>query len=230
VPRQTIAQFFGNKDMDYLSLIKGSLLLLTNPNDVDPVYDIEAGLLTSRAMDLAVVHARTNPAIAALMDERYNPPLPTLETLLQYPPGSLGYCYARYLTDMGFAADFYRETPIADDATYLLMRMRKTHDIWHLVTGFSTDVVGEITLKAFEFAQTRRPLAIVLITGSLLKALVQAPESLNHILTQLCRAYQLGQRCQPLLAQRWEMAWEKPLHEWQRELGLNETEAIAPVG
>jgi ubiquinone biosynthesis protein Coq4 len=38
-----------------------------------------------------------------------------------------------------------------DDTSYLLLRLRQTHDLWHVVTGFSTNVPGELGLKAFVY-------------------------------------------------------------------------------
>ncbi|WP_448604541.1 Coq4 family protein, partial [Thermoleptolyngbya sp.] len=93
-------------------------------------------------------------------------------------------------------------------------------DIWHLVTGFETSVFGELGLKAFELAQTRRPMSIVLICGGLLKTLTDAPESLDGILSDLSKGYRMGVEAKPFLAQKWEEHWERPLAEWRQELGI----------
>jgi ubiquinone biosynthesis protein COQ4 len=215
--------------MDFLSVFKGTISLFRNPNNTIAVYDIEDGLRGSRAMHLAVAHAKSEPAIAQLIQERFVAPSPNLDTLLQYPPESLGYCYAHSLTEAGFDPNFYRAIAIEDDASYLLMRLRQTHDIWHLITGFGTDVAGELGLKAFELAQTRRPMAVILLVGGLLKTLTESPEALPYLLDQIVKGYQLGRQTQPLLAQKWETQWEKPLTQWQQELGiLSVHRAIAP--
>lgn len=101
---------------------------------------------------------------------------------MQYPQDSLGYCYAASLTEAGFDPEFYRAIAVRDDASYILLRLRQTHDIWHLITGFGTDVAGELGLKAFELAQTRRPMALVLLTFGLLKALLKTPDALATLL------------------------------------------------
>jgi ubiquinone biosynthesis protein Coq4 len=38
-------------------------------------------------------------------------------------------------------------------ARVLVKRGYETHDIWHVVTGFHTDVAGELGLQAFYLAQ-----------------------------------------------------------------------------
>ncbi|MFQ3618951.1 MAG: hypothetical protein SNJ57_19190 [Cyanobacteriota bacterium] len=32
--------------------------------------------------------------------------------------------------------------------------------------------------------------------------------------------WELGEQAKPLVAQRWEEAWEKPVRQWRAELGL----------
>lgn len=100
------------------------------------------------------------------------------------------------------------------------MRLRQTHDIWHLITRFNTDVAGELGLKAFELAQTHRPMAVILLVGGLLKTLTETPEALPKLFDQIVEGYQLGCQARPLLAQKWETQWEKSLTEWQEELGI----------
>jgi ubiquinone biosynthesis protein COQ4 len=111
---------------------------------------------------------------------------------------------------------------VVSDLDWVLMRMRQSHDIWHVVTGIGTDRVGEIALKAFELAQTWRPMAAVITCGGLLRYLLKDPEQMGAVLAAIGHGYQLGYRAQPLLAQRWECHWERPLSSWRQALGLPE--------
>jgi ubiquinone biosynthesis protein COQ4 len=99
------------------------------------------------------------------------------------------------------------------------LRLRQTHDIWHVITGFDINVPDEIGLKAFELAQTRRPVAGVLVTGGFIKSFLSSND-VNAMLTAIGKGYRMGLQAQPLLAQKWEDQWEKPLHELQAELGI----------
>ncbi len=49
-----------------------------------------------------------------------------------------------------------------NDAVYGELRLSQTHDLWHVVTGFDTTVVGEIGLQAFHLTQFPYPLASAL--------------------------------------------------------------------
>jgi ubiquinone biosynthesis protein COQ4 len=109
---------------------------------------------------------------------------------------------------------------VEDDTSYLLLRLRQTHDLWHVVTGFATTVPGELGLKAFELAQTRRTMAGILIAGGFIKCLLQTPDELDELLNNISRGYRIDLQAKSLLAQKWEENWDKSLGEWRSELGI----------
>ncbi|AFY75437.1 uncharacterized protein involved in ubiquinone biosynthesis (plasmid) [Synechococcus sp. PCC 7502] len=207
-------------NIDFLSTIKGAISLFRDPTQTDSVYDIEDGLRQTKATELAVEFVKSQPKVAAIIQERYVPPRLDMELLLTLPTDSLGYAYATYIKDSGFDPNFYRKIEIKDDVSYVLLRLRQTHDIWHIICGFSTDVKGELGLKAFELAQTRRTMAIVLLAGGLLSTLFKSPADLEEILTSIAWGYRLGTKAQPLLSVKWEEQWEKPLIQLRQELGI----------
>jgi ubiquinone biosynthesis protein COQ4 len=207
-------------NLDALIVLKGVLSLVRDPSQTDSVYDIEDGLKHSDAMAIATQYMLAKPEIEAMARERYLSPAPDIPKLLQCPKDSLGYNYANYIDSSGFDPGFYRPMKVEDDTSYLLLRLRQTHDLWHVVTGFSTDVPGELGLKAFELAQTRRTMAGILIAGGFLKCLLQTPNELDRLLDNISRGYRLGLHAKPLLAQKWEQNWDKPLNEWRTELGI----------
>ena len=207
-------------NLDTLIVLKGALSLVKDPTQTDSVYDVEDGMKHSEAMAIATQHMLAEPEVAALAQAKYLAPTPNIPQLLLCPPGSLGHAYATYISSAGFDPAFYRPMQVEDDTSYLLLRLRQTHDIWHVVTGFSTDVPGELGLKAFELAQTRRTMAGILITGGFLKCLLQTPAVLDRLLDRISTGYRIGTKAKPLLAQKWEQHWDKPLAEWRTELNL----------
>lgn len=208
------------RQRDVLSTLKGVMTLIRDPEKTDSVYDIEDGLQNIEATRLAVEFAKSKPGVAPLFAERYLAPPPDIAALLQLPPESLGYAYASYITNAGFDPDFYRKGEVTDDITYFFMRMRQTHDIWHIVTNFGVDVAGELGLKAFELAQVRRPLAAMLVAGSVIETMIKNPAAMDMLLDIIPIGYRMGNQAQPLLAQKWEEDWEKPLTDWRSQLGI----------
>jgi ubiquinone biosynthesis protein Coq4 len=213
----------------YLDTLKGIATMLRNPEATESVFDIEDGLSDIEATRLAMLHVRKDPDMAAMIDERY---LRTkehdLDALLQLPANTLGYAFARNLTDKGFDPDYFRKREIKNDIDYVLMRLRQTHDIWHVITGFDTDPVGELGVKAVEVAQTRRPMAAVVSCGGVMRFLLHDPENLGKVLAAVSAGYQMGIKSKLLLAQRWEDHWDRPLDEWRAMLNLTPVTSLTP--
>jgi ubiquinone biosynthesis protein COQ4 len=210
-----------------LKTVKAVITLFGGSTAVEPVYDIEDGLKHTKVMAFAVNYMLSHPEVAAIAEERYMAPIPDVAKLSQYPEETLGYAYASYMKATGFDPAFYRQLQVNSDTNYLLLRLRQTHDLWHVVTGFGTDIPNEIGIKTFELAQTRRPVAGVLVTGGFIKCFLQTPEKVNTMLACIARGYSLGLTTQPFLAQKWEDHWNKPLAEWRAELGIPVVETAA---
>jgi len=194
-------------------------ILFDESGDLAPIDELSLSLLDSPAFALAVAEMKTDPAIAAIIDERYIAPPHHLEQLRQLPSDSLGYAYAHSLQAAGFEP-IMAEIPITSDVSYVENRWQQTHDIWHVITGFDTSDIGEIGLQAFYLAQFRLPLSSLLIANALIGATVLKPEALTPLLSAISKGWEMGQTAQPLIAQRWEDAWEKPVATWRQELNI----------
>jgi ubiquinone biosynthesis protein COQ4 len=207
--------------IQYLETIRGLVTMIRDPGHTESVFDIEDGLQDLEAYALAVEYVRSDPAMAELMKERYlRHGAHDLDALLKLPEPSLGYHFAHHIRDKGFDPDYFRVREVHTDLDYVLMRLRQTHDIWHVVTGFDTDPVSELGLKAVELAQTRRPMAAVVAAGGVLRFLYKDPENLGEVLAAVAEGYELGIKARLLLAQKWEDHWERPLEEWRTMLNV----------
>jgi ubiquinone biosynthesis protein Coq4 len=204
---------------ELLQGLQGFIAFVEDGTDLEAVFDIAAALANHEVSAAAIAYLKSHPEIDQLFAERYIAPTPDLEALLKLPEDSLGFAYAAHMRIANLNPEFYRKVELQDDSSYLAMRMRQTHDIWHTVTGFGTDSIGEIGLQAFQLAQNRSPLAVMLIAAITLNLI-----KINCDLTPLARViqqgYELGYQAKPFLAQRWEEAWEKPLADWRSQLNV----------
>ena len=84
--------------------------------------------------------------------------------LAQFGPGTVGAAYRDFIAPRGLSAEGLaeesRKVAEADiDAAHPLAwyarRMRDVHDVWHVLTGYGTDALGEVCVVAFSYAQTR---------------------------------------------------------------------------
>jgi ubiquinone biosynthesis protein Coq4 len=200
-----------------LKATQGFVALANNPMNTDAVFDLADGLRHTDLYPQFITYAHQQPDMARLLQERYFGETPDLDALLTLSPDSLGYRYATEMKAQGLAVDFYRALVIEDDYSYLAMRMRQTHDIWHILTGFGTDLAGELGLQAFTLAQTRSPLAIALLSSVMMFAL-KSELPLSPLVGSIHQGWQIGEHALPFLAQKWEEGWEIPVTVWREKL------------
>lgn len=82
--------------------------------------------------------------------------------LARFAPGTVGAAYRGFREARGFTADGLAETAreVAPeiDALHPLAwysrRLRDVHDIWHVLTGYGTDALGEACVVSFSYGQT----------------------------------------------------------------------------
>jgi len=197
--------------------------LAENPADVDHAFDLLTRSYATPAADAARAALRADLRIRPLLIERYRGPWPDLDALLALPPDSLGGCYARWFGGAGLAPP---PDPVLDPGTdaddlWLHQRVRHTHDLWHVVTGCPPTVPGEAALNAVNVMQLRWPGGAMLVGADLLhRCLAGGTADAPDLGLAVAFGLQLGQLCEPLLAQRWEQGWERPLADWQEQLGI----------
>lgn len=188
--------------------------------DLDNVYGVGASLQGSEMSRQMVRHLMDNPRFCALVKENWRPPAVQLNELLAMPVGSLGQVYAQQLSAQGLDPESTIDhSEINSASSYIKHRMRETHDIIHVLTGFGVDASGEMGVLAFGLAQNRHPLAVLLILGTLLKAL-QEDVDLTPILKAISKGFKLGLSAQTAVAFKLEDEWQRPIEDWRVDIGL----------
>jgi ubiquinone biosynthesis protein Coq4 len=204
---------------DRLKAFNAFLRLTDNPATFTAIYDLDEVLRETDLSMISIDHIKAQPGMATIMAERYLGPVPNLAELLTLPVDSLGYQFAYHLTMNNFDPQFYRPREVKDEISYISLRRSQTHDIFHVVTGFDTDASGELGLQAFQLAQMKSPIAITILTAGIVRTLADSSMLKEHM-RQMILGWEMGLKAKPLLAQKWEDHWEKPLAQWQAELGI----------
>jgi ubiquinone biosynthesis protein COQ4 len=197
----------------FLRLLRNLSIISRDPNQTAAALDIGKCL---RALGLLDVERRRNmadPVTAEFMRARRFLPKYDLKELQKLPEGTLGRVYADHMIALGLNPDFYEHIPVTDDVAYSMMRMRETHDLWHIITGFDTSVAGELGLQAFMYAQIDTPLGPILIGGRMLVAIFKKPFEVPGIFDQISKGWVLGNQSKPLFGFEWEKYWHLPLEE-----------------
>ena len=193
---------------------------LKNPGSLDSVFAVANSVKDSPLAEQMKRHLLIHPQFSALVKEGWRPKAIDLTELQTLPDGTLGRCYADQLISQGITPDALIDpSPISNDAEYITHRLRETHDIIHVLTGFGIDGDSELGLQGFNLAQTRSPLAVMLIFGGMLAAL-QDDEPLAPMLRAMARGVQWGLDADLVIAHKLEEGWDRPLQDWRQELRL----------
>lgn len=154
----------------------------------------------------------TDPALDAMWAQRYHPPRYDLHELARLPEDTLGGAYARFMLAHSLKPDFYENVKARHKMHYLRLRLRQTHDIWHVLSGYDTGLFGEIGLQAFYFAQVTNGQSALIFSGVVFKSLLRGRfDDLERYVAHFCEGYRNGRRAHNLLAVRWESHWNDTL-------------------
>ena len=203
-----------------LKLLAGLTSFLKNPGSLESVFAVANSVKNGPLGDQMMRHLLKDSQFKSLVKERWRPQPIDLSALQTLPEGSLGRCYA----DQLIRQDITPETgidpsPVDSDKDFIVHRLKETHDITHVLTGFGIDGASELGLQGFNLAQNRSPLAVMLIFGGMLSAL-QNDEALSPMLRALAQGFQMGLDAELVIARKLEDDWDRPLADWQRELNL----------
>ena len=221
--------------MSYVQLeprraLRAARILASDPDDLPQVFTIieslSFGTLERMAARLGQTAGgkrllETRPDIVKLLEDR--------AALARLPEGSLGRAYLAFVTRENISAEgiraaatkgtaHARELPAPFD--FIHARMRDTHDLWHAVTGYSGDVLGEAALLAFTFAQTWNP-GIALIIGIGITKTIRSQIGDGPAARKTIRdGFRRGRKAKWLVEQEWETMLALPVEEVRRRLNV----------
>ncbi len=207
--------------------------VLANPEETDQVLVFSA-MINAASMTDRMETFFADPAGMRLFAEHMTIDSKTvdLDALLALPADTLGHAYAVFLTSRGLTPEVFDGPPpgIVDPrASYIIQRMRQTHDLWHVVTGSETDPAGEIALQAFTHAQTGAPSSAILAAFGTLRTVREKPGIARSLVRDVVAAFRRGKRAEKLVLFAWEDHWATPLADVRAMLGLPATPAPRAV-
>ena len=212
-----------------LSALSALRAVLRDPDDTAQVFRLVSAL-SGRTPKALMGRFAASRGGARLLEDRpaLLPRLQDRAALAALPEGSLGRAYLRFVQDADLTADgLVMASTAADPATdeveaWIGDRLRDSHDVWHVVTGYGTDLLGESALLAFTFAQTRAPGIGLLVAAALVRA--GDPDARRLILDGFLR----GVRAAWLPVAPWETLLAEDLQEVRRRLRVGDTPAYEP--
>jgi ubiquinone biosynthesis protein COQ4 len=199
--------------------------LLSDKEDTGQVFEIMAALngdstqkgyarLISTVNGGRLAYQRVELA-ERLMDDAW---------LDSFAKGTVGAAYRHFVRSENLSAEGLAEVsrrnraPVEQSHPYAWYgrRIRDTHDLWHILSGYHRDGLGEACLVAFSFAQT----------GSLgwafiaLGAALRSGGSGYPVRKAIWQGYQRGKAAGWLLGEDYERLMSEPLEAARRRLNI----------
>lgn len=200
-------------------MARGAWRVAKNPDRLDEVIAIADNLGETDAFRSIIQFVEALPHGPAAMADRPRVDV-DLPRLRQLPDGSFGREAARFLDARGLDPADLPKRPATDGPSWIRAHLFESHDLWHVATGFDTDVAGEGGLQAFYLAQFPARLAVILLGIIMLNTFVWKFDERHARMDAITRGWQLGKNAAPLLAVRWGDLWAVPLVEVRAGLAL----------
>lgn len=203
-------------------ILRAGVRLTRDPSKLNEVFDIADTLFHNQRpmVEEMVLDVRKHEQGRSALADMPRVGDVRIERLRAMPEGSLGRAFGDFLHSRNLDPAALPVRPANDEAEWLNAHLYETHDLWHVVTGFETDVAGELGLQAFYAAQLTGKLPTVLLTIGLLNTFLYAHDDRGRRFDAIVRGWQLGKQMRPLVGYRWAEAMERPLADVQADLGF----------
>ncbi len=195
--------------------------LVRHPDHLDRVFEISDRMVKRRTEVLDVMrdHFRRDETGAAALRDKKRLRI-DLDELAKLPEGTLGRTFADHMRANGLDPKSIPTLGASDELEFIRAHLYETHDVWHAVTGFRTDVAGELGLQAFYAAQAPGGLPWMLMAMGFLNTALYSMSDRERRLDAVSRGWEMGRAAKPLFGVRWDQLWSAPIEEVRRSLGV----------
>lgn len=212
--------------MEFRKAWRALKALIANPEDTKQVFTIMRAL-TGKSFYKQYLQFKVTDVGKRILAEQRDllTTLADRDALMALPDGTLGKTYIQFMQREGITAeglveaseDAYTDFTDKDMERYA-MRTREMHDLWHVVTGYGRDGLGEVCVVAFSYAQTKS-------LGFAAIALMGAYDFSrrfpgNRIFRAAWQAYQTGRKAAWFTAQDWEHLLTLPIEDVRQMLNI----------
>ncbi len=155
----------------------------------------------------------------------------------QLPKGSLGHTYATVMAALGYDIDFFPDSAfynnLETDGDYVNYRVYATHDLHHILSGYSLDNFGELGVISISVGQFSFPgFSFLNLVGLMLSffdtdkadeeyaTIEEYANSLGYNFDLITQGMEMGIRAKPLFPMIWEERMAQNLEDLRGELGI----------
>ncbi|MFN9545605.1 MAG: Coq4 family protein [Cyanobacteriota bacterium] len=205
--------------------------------DANNVFELASRFTHSAPMKACEALLKREPESVALISSRHVIPSYDAEAMRALPKGSLGHTYIRVLDGYGHDVNFFPGKDyfnnLETDADYINFRVLQTHDLHHIISGFSLDNFGEFGVVSMSVSQYNFPAFAFLNLSALLMTWMNhsipvdvntpiaeramAPKGLFEVISQ---GLAMGEAAHSLFAVPWEKLLASDLQQLRVDLGI----------
>ncbi len=203
--------------------------LIRNKEDTTQVFHVIQALNGDSFQKQFVKFATSEKGRKRLEENIYLPPLlDNHDWLRTLPDDSFGRAYLNFMETEGLTAqglvDEYAGSSIDRDYGHPDMniygdRLRDTHDMLHVLTGYGRDALGEASVLGFSHAQHGGPGVIFIAYGAALEIRKTAPKG-APVLKSVTEARKIGKAAQDIVYEDVMALLPLPLEEVRARLGI----------
>lgn len=220
-------QFGGPARIQPLVALRALRAIFRDKEDTGQVFKI-INALTGKSLYRRLDRFRNTPVgrqvlaenrqlLATLSDRKY---------LASLPEGSYGRAYLKFLEAESLSAEGLVEASLEaprnqQQADYELFtsRLRDSHDLQHVLTGYGRDTLGELSVLAFSYAHTRNLGIGFLVFTGMFKFRKEMPRGIP-VFRSVWEAFRNGTKSVWLPGVDWEALLKLPLDEVRRTLNI----------
>lgn len=181
------------------------------------IYDAALSFLkTERAQEIR----RKEPSLVRILDDH--------DSLRKLPMGSLAHVYCDFMEREGLSAqglvdELDKNRPAEmywdDQVTWYFNRMRDTHDLLHILSGFGRDALGEQCVLAFTYSQQPSPAHLFLGYAGAFEIVKRASVKVP-VFRAVREGQKMGKACPRLVEMAITELLPLPIEEVRRRLNI----------
>jgi ubiquinone biosynthesis protein COQ4 len=201
--------------------------LIANKEDTEQVFLIMQAL-SGRSTPKGYARLLNSPegGRQAYLSQELSDRLMDRAWVASFAPGTVGAAYRdfiapRGLTAYGLAEDSRKvngSIEVAHPVAWFGRRMRDVHDIWHVLTGYGTDALGEACVVGFSYAQTKSFGFGFIAMGGAYK--LSSSKSKLPYAQAVWQAWRNGTKAKWLPEQDYERLFAEPLDQARARLNI----------
>lgn len=202
--------------------------LLNDPDDTVAVFDIMRAL-SGRSIPKGYLRLLRTPAGGRIAFDRTELAglLSDDDWLASCPEGSVGAAYRAFIKTENISAEGLAQESRASRGSeidqphpfaWYARRLRDVHDVWHVLSGYGRDPMGEVCVVAFSYAQTGSMGFALIAAGGARKIARELPG--EPVRRAVWEAYQRGRRAAWLPGEDYQRLFMEPLETARARLGI----------